>query len=241
VFVCDLADPFTRGLPGEPGEWLTPYLPAMAASPHVWILCTKHPEWMAYYFNLHELPKNFWLLTTVTSVATLHRLNILRWIKGASVLGVSLEPLLGPLELPYMGRVISVPDDSFEPLGWAVLGFASGPRAAPGHPDWARSVRDQCVASGVPFFFKQWGEWVPKASFANFAEWDRARAHALVLPDGSFTSVAGRDEPDPELGLTCADLDGNDYAASMALVGKRAAGRLLDGRDWMQMPEVRRV
>ena len=93
---------------------------------------------------------------------------------------------------------------------------------------------------GVPLFFKQWGEWAPKLNFGGFAEWNAAPAHTLVMPNGSFTTVPGRDVPDEEFGLTCADLDGNDYAASMARVGKGAAGHLLDGQEWRQMPEVRR-
>jgi protein gp37 len=62
----------------------------------------------------------------------------------------SLEPLLGPIDMGK-GRL----------PGWVICGGESGPGARPMHPDWARSLRDQCAAANVPFFFKQWGEWAP--------------------------------------------------------------------------------
>lgn len=67
---------------------------------------------------------------------------------------LSMEPLLGPVDLtPWLdaGRLID----------WVVVGGESGRGARPMHPDWVRSLRDQCVAAGVPFFFKQWGQWAP--------------------------------------------------------------------------------
>jgi len=69
----------------------------------------------------------------------------------AAVRFVSYEPALGPLgEMPYLNL-----------LDWLIAGGESGPGARPAHPDWFRKVRDQCAAAGVPFFFKQWGEWAP--------------------------------------------------------------------------------
>jgi hypothetical protein len=52
-------------------------------------------------------------------------------------------------------------------IGWVIAGGESGPGARPMHPDWARSLRDQCAAAQVPFFFKQWGEWAPADDFAS--------------------------------------------------------------------------
>jgi protein gp37 len=96
----------------------------------------------------------------------------------AAVRFISAEPLLGPIDLtPHLwGRAAPCPDcpkdaDCYcgylprhmlgeEPdLAWVICGGESGPGARPMHPDWARSLRDQCAAAGVPFFFKQWGEW----------------------------------------------------------------------------------
>jgi protein gp37 len=84
-------------------------------------------------------------------------------------------------------------------LDWVVCGGESGPNARPMHPDWARSLRDQCQAAGVPFFFKQWGAWAPFE----------------------------------------ARLSRRLYNNGMSMVGKKKAGRLLDGREWNEFPAVK--
>ena len=58
---------------------------------------------------------------------------------------------------------VDVCEGTESPLHWVVCGGESGPRARPMHPDWARSLRDQCAAVSVPFFFKQWGGRTAKA------------------------------------------------------------------------------
>jgi protein gp37 len=82
------------------------------------------------------------------------------------------------------------------------------------HPDWARKLRDQCNAAGVPFLFKQWGQFRPGGDAARPAVW--------INPDGSFDQSW-----EPTAGQT-----------SMVKVGKHAAGRLLDGRTWDEYPAV---
>ncbi len=82
------------------------------------------------------------------------------------------------------------------------------------HPDWARSLRDQCAAAGVPFFFKQWGEWLPADEIAS----EKQECLELQGRDG----YAGT----------------GDAAAPVFRIGKKAAGRLLDGRTWDQLPEA---
>lgn len=133
----------------------------------------------------------------------------------AAVRWASCEPLLGPLHLhaswmpAYTGafRIWGVTSETLGPrLHWVVCGGESGPGARPMHPDWACSLRDQCSANGVPFFFKQWGEWIPV-----FGQRHGLKIHQhFEFPDGL---VVGR-------------------------VGKKAAGRLLDGREWNQYPET---
>lgn len=61
----------------------------------------------------------------------------------------------------HMGGFTAASPRQWPRLDWIIVGGESGPRARPMHPDWARSIRDQCAAAGVPFFFKQWGEWAP--------------------------------------------------------------------------------
>lgn len=93
----------------------------------------------------------------------------------AAVRFISAEPLLGPIDLLRIPRAGQMWDwltgeretasekRTTAHLDWAIVGGESGPGARPMHPDWARSLRDQCQAAGVSFFFKQWGEWSPDA------------------------------------------------------------------------------
>ncbi len=175
---------------------------------------------------------------------------------------ISAEPLLGPLDLreytgygKYAGNIpgecVNIdgetwhredekcrtcgwgfPDDPDFPrrvpgLDWVICGGESGPRARPMHPAWARSLRDQCVAADVPFFFKQWGEYWPISQmpdgWLDRDENERLRGRGEVLQLNGEIEFAF-----PEGAMTCYP------------VGKKAAGALLDGRPWRQMPEVHR-
>lgn len=91
---------------------------------------------------------NVWIGTSVGHAAAMHRIDELRAVPAA-VRFLSLEPLHGPL-----------PDLDLTGIDWVIVGGESGPNARPMHPDWARDIRDQCLAANVPFFFKQWGAWV---------------------------------------------------------------------------------
>lgn len=267
IFVNDLSDGFHSI---DPEVWLTPHLEAMVASPHIWLLCTKRPDVMAEYFERHPAPSNFWLMTTVTSQATVWRALELSRIHGASLL-LSLEPLLGEVDLMYPKAAFpdgpqmccsgqdcgcrGMPVDP--PLLWyfqgVFVGGASGPRAKPMHPGWARKIRDDCAAVGVPFLFKQWGEWEPILAAADgwsaYADdpvllRSAARECIVLWPDGRTA------KPEPNLDWWGQDFDGDDdgdpvelsgCALVMRRAGKRVTGRLLDGREHMAMPEVRRA
>jgi len=150
----------------------------------------------------------------------------------AAVRFLSAEPLLGPMRLDYIdhdgrrgdhlpgfyqfnaltGRNTDMarPCADVPHLDLVIAGGESGPGARPMHPDWARSLRDQCQAAGVPFFFKQWGEWTPRDQ----------------MPTQAMVSVAKTRQP----WFRCGD------HSSVVRLGKKAAGRLLDGREWNEMP-----
>lgn len=99
-------------------------------------------------------------------------------------------------------------------LDWVVAGGESGPGARPMHPDWPRALRDQCAAAGVPFFFKQWGDWAPRDMFDDVT----GLAAASMLLDGTQCVHA------------------NPVSTSLVRIGKRAAGRLLDGIEHNGFP-----
>ncbi len=133
----------------------------------------------------------------------------------AAVRFLSCEPLLGPVDL------VGPPHDSeFDYLGsgvganidWVIAGGESGPKARPSHPDWFRSLRDQCAAANVPFHFKQWGEWLP---------------YGAIDGNGNRNSRTRGEKP----GLWHEWPDGFSVR-----VGKQQAGRRLDGVIHDAMP-----
>lgn len=153
----------------------------------------------------------------------------------AAVRFISAEPLLGPVDLRHVkhptvggafvdslrGEEWAPPDPKFNisvnmgpanwtpeagpsRIAWVIVGGESGAHARPMHPEWARSLRDQCAAAAVPFFFKQWGEYFSSAT--------------------GFAASSDR-------------LTYNWPSGGVALrVGKKIAGRLLDGREWSEFP-----
>ena len=105
-------------------------------------------------------------------------------------------------------------------IDWVICGGESGPNARPMHPSWPQALRDQCQAADVPFFFKGGGEWTPIRPARSDDLFD-AHKELIVLPGGGTTSGLSR--------------YGND-AFFMRRVGKRAAGRHLEGRTWDEVP-----
>ena len=99
-------------------------------------------------------------------------------------------------------------------------------------PDWLRSLRDQCQTAGVPFLFKQWGEWLPWHHFDDVAIDDppeQTRFKTMEWSEGAWIDVGYPDN--------WATMDGEiDDMQCVGRVGKKAAGRTLDGRTWDEVP-----
>jgi protein gp37 len=160
---------------------------------------------------LWPLP-NVWIGTSIANQDDADKnIHILRQIPAA-VRFLSVEPLIGPVDASIRG------------IDWVIVGGESGHGARPMHPDWVRSLRDQCVAAKVPFFFKQWGEWAPfPAETAAREALPQNSPVCLVKPDGRvIRPYCGLDAP----------------GAEMVHLGKKKAGRLLDGRTWDEFPEM---
>lgn len=179
---------------------------------------------------------NVWIGTSIEDQATADERIPHLLATPAAVRFVSAEPLLGPVDLTEWlhdsdcdGQPLEDAYDmclcrfnaaggfpSEDRIDWVIVGGESGPGARPMHPDWARALRDQCAAAGVPFFFKQWGAWGPAPDdHDDTFEAHRARGATdlLVWPDFSASE----------------------------LVGKSRAGRLLDGREHNAMPSTGRA
>ena len=129
-------------------------------------------------------------------------------------------PAVGNWEEELRGRLTELPR-----IDWVIVGGESGPGARPMHPKWVRSLRNQCRDSEVPFFFKQWGAWSPKV------------VEHYPVPDNNLRWL----HPDGRCGksLEIGDEDEGPPWLQIARVGKKAAGRTLDGRTWDEMPEGR--
>jgi protein gp37 len=173
---------------------------------------------------------NVWLGTSIENQATADERSVHLRKCPATVLWYSVEPLLGPIDhLPLDG------------IGWCVVGGESGPKARPMHPVWVRSIRNKCQAAGVPFFFKQWGEWAPTDD-DNMpqAPWRHLRDDgAMGRPNGlhgpQVVDVNAR-EDECDKRRPGEHLTPNGNIVCMSRYGKKAAGRVLDGRTWDEYP-----
>ncbi len=178
-----------------------------------WLMLTKRPQniramWPAtldYGVTSDPDPArncrpNVWLGTSIACKDDLPNIEHLKACRElAPVLFLSIEPLLEDL-----GKL------DLDGINWVIVGGESGPHARPMHLDWVRSIRDQCQAASVPFFFKQHGEWLDAATVLQ------RNLH------GTHVEYVGPDK------------------MAVRKVGKKAAGRLLDGREWNEFPEVNR-
>jgi len=143
IFVNSMSDLFHKDIPLE--YILRVFDVMRRADWHRFQVLTKRAERLAE-LNPH-LPwaSNIWMGVSVESAAYTSRIDCLRRT-GASVKFLSLEPLIGPL-----------PALNLQGIDWVIVGGESGPGARPMEESWVLEIRDRCLDSGVPFFFKQWG------------------------------------------------------------------------------------
>lgn len=143
VFVNSMSDLFHEDVPDD---FIAAVFETMArASHHTFQVLTKRADRLLATAPQLPWPANVWMGVSVESADYVWRIARLRET-GAAVKFLSLEPLLGPL-----------PDLELRGIDWAIVGGESGPGARPMEAAWVREIRQQCVASRVAFFFKQWG------------------------------------------------------------------------------------
>ena len=142
IFVNSMSDLFHEAVPDS---YIHKVFEVMqAADQHRYQVLTKRAERLAQLAPSLPWPDHIWMGVSVENQRWTSRIAPLRGTPAA-IKFLSCEPLLGPLELDLDG------------IDWVIAGGESGPGARPMHPDWVRAVRDQCLESGTPFFFKQWG------------------------------------------------------------------------------------
>lgn len=113
-------------------------------------------------------------------------------------------------------------------ISWLICGGESGPGARPMHPDWVRALRDQCVAAGVPYFFKQWGAWAP---------FNQQRGKIAQAVNGNSDCWGyWQDEYPGDDRFSLRGLTSHTES-QMVRVGKKPAGAMLDGREWREFPK----
>lgn len=228
VFCASLADVFDNAV--DP-KWRADLFSVIMKTPNLdWLLLTKRIgnvkamlseialDEEAYFPLLGEMPlPNVWIGATIVNQEEADRDIPKLLTVPAKVRFLSMEPLLGPVDLRLQrpvreddrqdmdGYCSHITTAAGAGIHWVIVGGESGPGARPMHPDWARSLREQCQAAGTPFLFKQWGEWAP---------YDRSRTNGAAL-----ATPYSLDEP-------------------LQHFGKKVAGRQLDGRTWDEFPQT---
>ena len=225
VFVNSMSDLFHENVPID---FIARVFDVMARCPqHTFQILTKRAARLQFvlWSELDWKPQpNVWLGVSIEDQAAADERIPLLLDTPAAVRWISAEPLLGDVNIkPWLQQKMFGPRamngnayiNSHETnrLDWIVVGGESGPKARPMNPYWVRSLRDQCAGADVPFLFKQWGEYLPITST------DRPDGLTFWPDDGGET---GRLEG---LNARAVEAHGREYAR----VGKRAAGRLLDG------------
>jgi protein gp37 len=264
IFVNSMSDLFHDGVPDL---FIADVFAVMAAAPqHTFQVLTKRAarmqfrlggagilnfrmaveEALAIYTDaplVWPLP-NVWLGVSVEDQATADARIPLLLDTPAAVRWISAEPLLGAVDLgkwvydrevairqamnsPAAYNREQAEDGIKRPLDWVVAGGESGPKARPSHPEWFRTLRNQCAVADVPFLFKQWGEHLPSAYLPKDT--------ALPAKSWSFISINGGPA---ETYLPRPLRDEFAHHELMGRVGKKVAGRLLDGVLHDAYPEV---
>lgn len=175
---------------------------------HIFLALTKRPENIEdklYKITVDnpfrmlgggDYVKNLWIGVTIEKQKYVDRIEHLLAISVAKIF-LCLEPLLEEIDLGgYLGWI-----------DWVIVGGQTGHKASPMHPDWVRNIRDQCIQAEIPFFFKQFGEWIQSEE-----------PQEVYSGKSGFQTLPAKE--------------------CFIKVGKRKTGRLLDGGEWSEFPEV---
>lgn len=238
VFLQSMSDLFDKEVPDE---WFAEAWTGIELASRLELqIVTKRISFVEKRLAGRTWPQHAGLIISVVNQEEadrdIPRLLDLKSRLGIPWVGLSMEPLLGPVDVikvlarwqdatPYSGRK-GIKLGSLL-LDWVIVGGESGPSARPMHPDWARSLRDQCAAAGVPFMFKQWGEWAPGENCMlavtrteTGASWWNNEWHFEDFTPRIAAELHADDEPD------------------LWKVGKRYTLRKLDGVEHNGFPQV---
>lgn len=207
---------------------------------HRFQILTKRPSRMLHFFkhsNAFSKPElmlkfqNMWLGVSASTQADADKnIPLLLQLPFIKNLFVSLEPMTEAINL--------MPDGATNPhlrprgIKWVIVGGESGHHARPIHPNWVRNIQQQCQIASVPFFFKQWGEWMPNDVINNWDDLIKKCDKDYHIPNGKISMMKINGEHDNKIlidGIT-------EPLIRMIKVGKKQAGSLLDGKQYHEMP-----
>lgn len=188
-------------------------------------------EWLALGpGGISKPPRNIWLGTSVEDQETASiRIPRLREVPAVCRF-LSVEPLLSRTHLGLAVHAAIPKHREHWPAErvknwWVIVGGESGPHARPMHPDWVRQIREECIEYNVPFMFKQWGEWLPDGQKApRLLDLAGSPSRAMLLDGRHMPDLSGRGT-------------NGDGTVVIRRLGKKSAGRMLDGREWNEVPE----
>ena len=220
VFLTSMADLFHEDVPDD---FISSLFSHMAVREHLTFqVLTKRPQRMAEFAEGRRArgiawPRNVWAGCTVENQERAD--ERIPWLLKvpAPVRFLSMEPLREAVDISEsLGFAANSEWPDARGIQWVIAGGESGSKARPSHPDWFRSLRDQCQDAGVAFHFKQWGEWAP-------ASWG---------PGDPWVAYTGGAGESWGYGL----LDEARPHEFVYRAGKKATGRMLDGREWAEFP-----
>jgi protein gp37 len=222
-----VCDPFDNAAPAGQRER---FAQLILDTPNlIWMLLTKrigNASAMLGTMFPDGTPVNVWLGATIVNQTEADR-DVPKLIAApATTRFLSMEPLLGPVDLyDWIGPWGTPGELQAQPMIDGVfVGGESGRGARPMHPSWARSLRDQCAAAGVRYHFKQWGEWAPGNLCAggDLIERDRTKIQSGFFDYNDHWNLHGP----------------NAFRQTMDRIGKKAAGRELDGQIHDDFPHI---
>jgi protein gp37 len=206
-------------------------------------------------------PSNVWIGTSCEDQTTYNqRVPILLQIPAA-IRFLSCEPLLGPIDLRFDSNCMDYNHADFghgracidtHKIHWVIAGGESGHKARPVHPDWIRSLRNQCDSkkgANIPFFFKQWGEYLPFEEtgqppfYRDCATGEEHDGHLMNMINYDHYSEAGKFKgfrwyPPMDAIDRCLENDSND--CSWLKMGKSKSGNMLDGKQYLEFPTTKK-
>jgi protein gp37 len=226
VFVNSMSDLFHEKVDDW---WIDRIFAQMMNCPrHTFQILTKRAQrmrtWCEELRQQGVMPlENVWLGVSVENQRFADERIPLLLETPAAVRFISAEPLLGPI------RTLATSS-----LDWVIVGGESGPNARPMHPEWALSLRDQCASAGVPFFFKQWGSWLPIVRHGFRPKQRSGTVHELRMH--RETDCGEVDELVYHAYPSDANDDNGLYWEMTWAPKHHVSQRYLDGRTWDEFP-----